>query len=932
VAKVPEVSASSETASVIPIPPLPSGTVTFAFTDIEGSTQRWERAPAAMQAAVRRHDELVRAAIVAHGGHVFKTVGDAFCAAFARPVDAVSAMLAAQGALAGEDFSAVEGIRVRAAIHTGVADERDRDYFGPAVNRVARLLAIGHGGQILLSGVTSDLVQGALPAQATLRDLGAHRLRDLARPEQVYQLLAPGLVAEFAPLRSLDVLPNNLPLQVTSLIGRDAEVAEICRLVREHRLVTLVGSGGVGKTRVSLQVAANLLDGSGDGVWFVELAPLTNAEYIVPAVAQAMALKLQSGGDSLGSLLGAMKSKRALLVFDNCEHLVEAAANVIAAILRACPNVNVIASSRQGLGIAAEATYRVPSLLFPTETKCASLLADDAMRYPAIALFVERARAVVNRFELTNDSAPIVGAICRGLDGIPLAIELAASRVKIFTPKQIRDRLHERFRMLTGGSRDVLPRQQTLRAMIDWSHALLDERERTLFRRLGIFVDGFSFEAAVAIGSDGSLDEFAVFDVLTSLVDKSLVLAEPRGDAVRYRLLESTRAYAREELDRVGERDLVAARHLASLRERFVEESRRYERTGRRDGMQGLFATELEDVRAALDWALGRSEIGYGADLLNAIGRNPWSSNGLESEALRRCEAYAAGLDSTESARRSRLLKMVAGTLESRGHNARALEAAREAVALARASGVADALVNALLEYASCCGRVRQFGEAETALAEAEAIGYLPVNVVMELLDTKCGVSMIRGDLDAAVRALEQLRSVQYPRGIAGSTTINLAEIEHARGNTARAIELLREGLRARSFDGNVAYHAKVLQNLAGYLVATDETAAGAQAAREALRKAATFDPEWSLVACAADHLALATALCGDPERACRLAGYAQVAMARIGYEREYTERLTRDRLDAILDEQLPATERERLSAEGAALAPPDAIALALAE
>ncbi len=345
----------------------PSGTVTFLFSDIEGSTQRWDRDRAAMQDAVRRHDTLMRTAIAAHHGYVFKTIGDAFCAAFARPEDAVAAILDAQIALGAEDFSQIDGLRVRAAIHTGTADERDGDYFGPAVNRVARLMAIGHGGQVLVSGVTTDLVQGALPTQVSLRDLGEHRLRDLARPEHVYQLVAPDLVADFPPLRSLHVLPNNLPLQLSTFVGREAEIAEITALIEKHRLVTLVGSGGVGKTRLSLQVAANSLDGSGDGVWFIELAPLTSGEYIPSTVAQALGLTLAPEGDPLENLVRALKATHALLVFDNCEHLVEPAARVISAILHGASQVKVLASSRQGLGVAGEATYRVPSLSLPTQ-------------------------------------------------------------------------------------------------------------------------------------------------------------------------------------------------------------------------------------------------------------------------------------------------------------------------------------------------------------------------------------------------------------------------------------------------------------------------------------------------------------------------------------------------------------------------------------
>jgi len=313
---------------------LPTGTVTFLFSDVEGSTQRWERDREAMAAALRRHDEVVRSAIEGHGGHVFKTVGDEFCAVFSTAPEAVAAALDVARALAAEDFTRVGGIRVRIALNTGDADERSGDYFGPAVNRVARLLAIGHGGQVLVAGVTTDLVQGRLPPQATLQDLGQHRLRDLIFPEQVYQLRAPGLQADFPPLRSLGSLPNNLPLQVTSLVGRDAEVAEIEALLVKSRLVTIVGSGGVGKTRASLQVGANLLDGSGDGVWLVELAPLTDGALVPSTIASVLGIQLPAEGEPVVALARALRAQHLLLILDNCEHLIDAVARVADAVLR----------------------------------------------------------------------------------------------------------------------------------------------------------------------------------------------------------------------------------------------------------------------------------------------------------------------------------------------------------------------------------------------------------------------------------------------------------------------------------------------------------------------------------------------------------------------------------------------------------------------
>jgi predicted ATPase/class 3 adenylate cyclase len=625
--------------------------VTFAFTDIEGSTVRWERYPAAMQEALRCHDAIVRAAIARHGGHVFTTTGDAFCCAFWSAGDAVAAMLDAQHALAAEDFAAIDGLRVRAAIHTGTADERDADYFGPAVNRVARLLAIAHGGQVLLSGAARIALGNALPGGAALRDLGEHRLKDLARSEHVFQLLAPGLAAQFPPLRSLDARHNNLPLQLTSFVGRDDEVASITALLAAHRLVTIVGAGGVGKTRTSLHAGAQLLDGSGDGVWFIELAPLANGEYLPTTVAQAMGIALRGDRDPLGELVGALHAKRALLIFDNCEHLTAPAARAVAAILHGCPEIRILTTSRQSLGVSGEMVYRMPSLALPAADE--RLAAANAVRYPVLALFEERAAAVDGRFRLTDDNVSVVGDICRRLDGIPLAIELAAARIKILSPRQLRERLDERFRLLTGGKRDLLPRQQTLRALIDWSYDLLDDFERTVFRRLGTFVSGFTLEGAVALAGAAEFDEVAVIDALGSLVDQSLVMAEPDGDTLRYRMLESTQAYARERLDASGERAGCAASHLAFFGRLFGDAMSRATQTGSATEIESLLIAELDNVRAALESA-ARTSPEAGADLLAAIdSRWHWVTLGTEGAA--HLQRFIALLPRSEPCRAARL-------------------------------------------------------------------------------------------------------------------------------------------------------------------------------------------------------------------------------------------------------------------------------------
>jgi predicted ATPase/class 3 adenylate cyclase len=929
------VGANPDPSTVAPSRPLPTGTVTFVMTDIEGSSSRWDRDRASMELAVRRHDTLMREAIASHQGHVFKTIGDAFCAAFTRPDDAVAAMFDVQRALGAEDFSAVGGLRVRVAIHTGTADEREADYFGPAVNRVARLLGIGHGGQVLVSGVTGDLVQGSLPPEASLLDLGEHGLKDLSRPEYVYQLLGPGLIATYPPLRSVNALPNNLPRNTTSFVGREAEIAEIAQLVEKHQLVTLVGSGGIGKTRTSLHVAAHLLDGSGDGVWFIELAPLASGEYIAPAIAAAMGLTLAGDGDPIDNLVRVLKAKRTLLVFDNCEHLIDGSAKVIAAVVRGCVEVRVLASSRQALGIGAERTYRMASLALPDVSQAPLLTAASASQFAAVALFADRARAADDRFMLTDENAPVIADICRRLDGIALAIELAAARVKILSPKQLRGRLDERFRVLTGGRRDVLPRQQTLRALIDWSHDLLDERERALFRRLSIFVNGFSLEGASAVGSGDDLDELDVFDVLASLVDKSLVLAEPAGDALRYRMLESTRAYAREKLEAAGERERSAERHLRFLADRYRALDERFEATAREADLVDAFSVERDDIRAALEFALHGDHAMVGAALLAATRLTTWMIGGADQEAMSRAEAYLAAISDDETVLRALLWTEISYLAADQGRRTHAVEAATQAVSYARMSAAPGVLRTSLRVYASAAIRLGQYDVAETSLSEAEALPDAPAVERLFLLATRASLNSFRGDNEAAVRSREEILKVQQSLGNARGgriTTLNLAECLHATNKTGRAIELISGMLPAlRAANDSTMLH-NAMANLAAYLAAADQFSEASAIARELVREIAARDPTARFVALVLEPLALAVAHGGDSARAAVLEGYAEAAQRGSGFVRGFTETTTHDRLMALLADRLAPDDLSRALAEGAALAPEAAIALALDE
>jgi predicted ATPase/class 3 adenylate cyclase len=884
--------------------PLPTGAVTFAFTDIEGSTARWERDRAAMQEAVRRHDAIVRAAITEHGGQVFKTVGDAFCAAFTHPEGALAAMLAAQQVLAAEDFSAVDGLRVRVALHTGTADERGGDYFGPTLNRVARLLAVGHGGQVLLSAACTELIGGALPPQCSLRDLGEHRLKDLARPERVHQLLAPNLPGEFPPLRSLEHLSNNLPSQVSSFIGRETEIAAIAALVEGHRLVTLVGSGGVGKTRLSLHVAADLIDRFSDGVWFVELAPLSHGDYIPTTVASALGITLRSEGDLVEHLARALKGKALLLVFDNCEHLIEPAAHVIATILHAAAKVKVLASSRQALGVAGESSYHVPSLDLPT----------------GVALFVERAKAANARFALTDENAPVIADICRRLDGIPLAIELAAARVKVLSISNLAQRLNERFRILTGGGRDVLPRQQTLRALIDWSYDLLTAQEQMLFDRIGIFAGGFSLDAAAAVCSGKDLDGIDILDVLASLTDKSLVVADTAGQQERYSLLESTRAYALEKLAAAGEHERLARRHAEYFHDQAQDAGERWG-TGSTAAWLVSVELELDNYRAVLEWAL---KDGHDLALGGAVAGTLyplWHNGGLSVEGRYWIGLAQAGLDESMHPQVAARLWRALARLSS---GKRAHDCAQRALALSQSVGdeKGQALaLSSLAYYLYQIGRLEEASDVSArALAAMHTLAHKPG--IADCLYLQAVIQTARGDVAAARESYAQALAAYKALGDeAGAATVLGAlasELEFGDGQVELALRLASEALEIKSRGKNTISLAIAHSNIAAYRIALGDVDGARESAREGLRWARQAQYALS-IASALQHIGLLLALRGEVNDAARLIGYVDRQYKELGIEREGTERWGYEKLMGALREQLSDAEIERLAAEGAA-------------
>jgi predicted ATPase/class 3 adenylate cyclase len=478
-----------------------SAVTTYLFTDIEGSTRLWETEPDKMRPALARHDTIVRTCVEGNGGTVVKMSGDGVHAVFADPLDAVRATLELQRTIA--ELKATEGValQIRCGMHAGVDERRDNDFFGSGVNRAARIMSVAHGGQVLLSQAVAALVSGRLPDGVSLRDLGAVRLRDLASPERVYQVVHQQLRQGFPPLRSLEATPNNLPQQLTSFVGRERELADIRNQLGNTRLLTLFGAGGLGKTRLSLQVAAEVLDDYPDGVWFVDLAPMTDARLVPQAAASVLDVKEEVGRPVLEALVKFVDDRKLLLILDNCEHLLHACAELVTQLLRSGPHLRILASSRQPLQVAGETTYHVPSLSVPEPQGTVTI--QVLAQYEAVRLFVDRARAVQPSFQITDTNSRAVVDICHRLDGIPLAIEFAAARVRALSVDEISARLNDRFRLLTGGDRTALPRQQTLRASIGWSYDLLTDHERALLRRLSVFAGGWTLEAVETVGVDG---------------------------------------------------------------------------------------------------------------------------------------------------------------------------------------------------------------------------------------------------------------------------------------------------------------------------------------------------------------------------------------------------------------------------------------------
>jgi predicted ATPase/class 3 adenylate cyclase len=670
----------------------PTGTVTFLFTDIEGSTKLWEKSPRGMQAALTRHDAVLWEAIERHGGFVFKTVGDAFCTAFPTALGALEAALAAQRGLFSEAWGAEIGtLRARMALHTGATHERDGDYFGPPVNRVARLLSAGHGGQILLSSSTQELVRDHLPAATHLRYLGEKRLKDLSRPERIFQLTTPALPSEFPPLKTLESHTNNLPLQATPLVGREREVESVCGLLRssETRLLTLLGPGGTGKTRVGLQVAAELADDFEDGVFFVPIAAITDPTLVAPTIARVLGLS-EGGAQPLEELLeGYLRDRQTLLLLDNLEQVLEAAP-IVERLLSNAPNLKILATSRIPLGLYGEYEFPVPPLSLPDPDSLPPL--EYLTEYEAIRLFVERARAVRPDFSLTEENGPAVVEICERLDGLPLAIELAAARIKLLPPRVLLDRLGNRLKILTGGARNLPERQRTLRNAIAWSYGLLDEGEKLLFGRLGVFSGGATLEAMEAVcDAEGDLPT-DVFEGASSLLDKSL-LRQEEGAAgePRFVMLETIHEFANVKLEESGEAEAVRWAH-AEYFLALAEEAEPMLWGAEDVAWLNRLEQEHNNMRAALSWAIAHESAELALRLSGAL-QWFWFAWGYYDEGRSWLEQALVKEDRASTAVRAKGLDAVGWLAHEQGDIDRATAAAEKGLKLSNEAGVGNVVV-----------------------------------------------------------------------------------------------------------------------------------------------------------------------------------------------------------------------------------------------
>ena len=912
----------------------PTGNVTFFFTDIQGSTAMWERDPVAMQSALSRHDAILKGSIEERGGYVFKTVGDAFCAAFPTATGALEAALAAQRALYAEEWERDRVIRARMALHTGAIEERGGDYFGPPVNRVARLLSAGHGGQTLLSLATQELVRDGLPGGASLIDLGERRLKDLFRPERVFQLLAPDLPQEFPPLRTLESRRNNLPLQPTPLVGRERAVEEVCERLRQRdvRLLTLTGPGGTGKTRLSLQAGADLLEDFEHGVCFVELATETDPELIVSEVAGALGLR-ESGDVALQDLLKEYLSRRELLlILDNFEQLLEAAP-LAGELLSAAPGVKVLATSRIPLRLYGEHEYAVPPLSVPDPRRLPPVAV--LSQYEAVRLFIERAGAAKAGFEITNENVPAIAEICVRLDGLPLAIELAAARIKLLPPKALLTRLANRLKILTGGAKDLPARQRTLRGAIEWSYDLLDEGEKTLFARLSAFSGGRTLEAVEAVCDAEGDPPIDSFEGVSSLLDKSLLRQEEDlQDEPRFVMLETIHEFAREKLEESGEAEAIKRAHAEYFL--AVAEEAEPELVGP-DQVAWLDRLEAEhdNLQAALSWSLAGGEIELGLRLAGAL----WWFWNLRCHWREGRRWYEEGLQRAGKVPQLVRAKALLGAgvlMYKLGDHELSAERIESSLDLYRQAGGRQGAATCLGFLGTIALDLGDLERAEALLEESltlarESGSRWDICITLGELSY---VASVRGDLERAkILAEESLALAREIGDTRSAAAVNntLALTAMLDGDYERAQTLFEESLELVQTLRQREYEATALHNLGLVSLARGDHARAASLSSKSLRLSEEL-LDHVAVTYPLDVLAAIFSERGEVRKAARLWGAAEALREDIGIPQPPEDKRVLEPFLEAARCRLDEAVFEAAWEEGRAMTEEQAIALALQE
>jgi predicted ATPase/class 3 adenylate cyclase len=855
----------------------------FLFTDIEGSTRLWESAPDAMRTALAHHEVIVRGAIEAHGGYVFATGGDGFAAAVARPTDAIAAAEAAQARLGAEACPDRAVLRVRMGLHTGVAEEREGNYFGPAVNRAARFMALAHGGQVVASAATAVVLADTVPPEVKLVDLGEHLLRDLSRREHVFQVEAPGLASEFPPLRSPDVLPGNLPVQPTSFVGRSDEVRDVSAALGRAHLVTVTGVGGVGKTRLAVQVAADLLPTFTDRAWLCELAVAGDADTLAQVVASTLGVVQRAGRSLQRSIVEFLRPSRLLLVLDNCEHLLDASARLAAAVLADCPEVRVLATSREALAVPGEQTWPLRSLELPEPEGGMQVAAGSA----SVRLFCERSAAARPGFALSRANVAAVTEVCRRLDGLPLAIELAAARVSAMTPAEVAGLLDERFRLLTGGRRTAVERHQTLRAVVDWSYGLLSPTERVVFDRLAVFSGGFTLAAATAVVTGKGVEAWDVVDAVGGLVAKSMVVAEPgAGEQTRYQLLETLRQYGRERLDEDGETDRWRgrhARHFGAFAAEVGRGLRGRDELAWRERLMG----DLDNLRSAVVWGL---DTGVEGDQQTAVAIVAWLAYESATRATgidRWAEQAVPATQPSTPGYRTAVLSAAAGSAFYRGDFDASERAARAAMKEGYPADdpspcLASIVLAALYMFA---GRrddaAGQWNAAEEAIAGRDDDDY----VRSWLQNMRVGISLFSDDEDEEIAQARLAMSLAERTG--NPSMLSLASfglgwaLRHRHPDEAlsafdRCVALCRRGAVTTGLALALSHGARVAASLGD--------AEGAKSRlRDALEESNQHD-DWTYLTVSLDLAVDAFCYLGDAHAAAVLAGAVETTLAPLRF------------------------------------------------